>query len=95
MQITREQIEHIASLARLKLTEEEIKSLTGEMSDIISFADTLNELETTGIEPTTHAIFVSNVFRDDVAAPSYPTGEILKNAPRKDETAVLVPNIIE
>jgi aspartyl-tRNA(Asn)/glutamyl-tRNA(Gln) amidotransferase subunit C len=95
MQISIEQIEHIASLARLKLTEEEKQNLPGEMSDIISFADTLNELDTTGIEPTTHAIFVSNVFREDEWAPSYQTSDILRNAPRKDKTSVVVPNIIE
>lgn len=95
MQIKKEQIEHIASLARLKLTEEEKQNLTEEMSNIISFADTLNELDTGAIEPTTHAIFVSNVFREDEYVPSYKTEDILKNAPRKDQTSVVVPNIIE
>ncbi|MDK2933193.1 MAG: aspartyl-tRNA(Asn)/glutamyl-tRNA(Gln) amidotransferase subunit [Clostridiales bacterium] len=65
MKITREQVEHVANLARLNLTEEEKERLTSEMESIIAFADKLNELDTSEVEPTAHAIPIQNVFRED------------------------------
>lgn len=95
MKITREQIEHVANLARLSLTEEEKEKLTREMVEIIGFADKLNELDTGGIEPTAHAIPIVNVFRKDETAPSYDRDNILANAPSQDEGCFKVPKIVE
>ena len=66
MNITREQVEHVAKLARLSLTEEEISRLQSEMGGMIAFADQLNELDVESVSPTTHAVPMQNVFRQDV-----------------------------
>lgn len=95
MKITKEQVEHVAGLARLNLTEEEKEKLTVEMENLIVFADKLNELDTTGIEPTAHAIPMNNVFRDDVVEPSYPREKILANAPSQEDGCLKVPKIVE
>ena len=62
MKITREQVEHVALLARLKLDEAEIATFTGQMDAILAYADKLNQLDTTGIVPTSHAVPMENVF---------------------------------
>ncbi|MDK2799468.1 MAG: aspartyl-tRNA(Asn)/glutamyl-tRNA(Gln) amidotransferase subunit [Clostridiales bacterium] len=95
MKITREQVEHVANLARLNLTEEEKERLTSEMESIIAFADKLNELDTSEVEPTAHAIPIQNVFREDVVEPSYDRGKILQNAPSQEKGCFKVPNIVE
>jgi aspartyl-tRNA(Asn)/glutamyl-tRNA(Gln) amidotransferase subunit C len=95
MKITREQVEHVANLARLNLTEEEKERLTSEMESIIAFADKLNELDTSEVEPTAHAIPIQNVFREDVVEPSYDREKILQNAPSQENGCFKVPNIVE
>ena len=95
MKITREQVEHVAKLSRLNLTEEEINRLTVEMEHIIAFADKLNELDTDGVEPTAHAIPIQNVFREDIVGPSFPREQILANAPAQEDGCFKVPKIVE
>ena len=92
--IDKEQVEYIAKLARLAVTPEESEKLAVEMAAIIDFADKLNSLDTTGVEPTTHAIPVYNGFRQDVRKESYPREEILANAAVKDDSAFLVPKVM-
>ena len=95
MNITKEQVKHVAKLARLNLTEEEKERLTGEMENIIAFADKLNELDTTGVEPTAHVIPIQNIFREDVVKPSYEREKILGNAPSQEDGCFLVPQVVE
>ncbi|WHH59287.1 Asp-tRNA(Asn)/Glu-tRNA(Gln) amidotransferase subunit GatC [Petroclostridium sp. X23] len=95
MKITKEQVEHVANLARLTLTEEEKERLTVEMENIIAFADKLNELDTTGVEPTAHAIPIQNVFREDVVETSFDREKILQNAPSQEDGCFKVPKIVE
>ncbi len=95
VKITKEQVEHVAKLARLNLTEAEKERLTGEMENIIAFADKLNELDTSGIEPTAHVIPIQNVFREDVVKPSFDREKILANAPTKEDGCYKVPKIVE
>ncbi|MBZ4646779.1 MAG: glutamyl-tRNA(Gln) and/or aspartyl-tRNA(Asn) amidotransferase, subunit [Clostridia bacterium] len=95
MKITKEQVEHVANLARLNLTEDEKERLTGEMENIIAFADKLNELDTSGVEPTAHAIPIQNVFREDIVGPSYDREKILANAPSREDGCFKVPKIVE
>ena len=66
MEITKETVTHIANLAKIKLTDAETNRLAAEMAKIVGFADKLAELEIAGVEPTTHAVKVQNVLRDDV-----------------------------
>jgi aspartyl-tRNA(Asn)/glutamyl-tRNA(Gln) amidotransferase subunit C len=88
-------IDHLASLARLALTEEE-KSLYGsQLENILQYMETLNELETSGIDPTAHVVSISNVMREDTAKPCLGRTDALKNAPDRTDAFYRVPKIIE
>ena len=93
MKVTAEQIKHVAELARLKLTDEEIESLG--MEAVIEFANKLSELDAEQIAPTNHVSDIYNVFREDEIVPSYDRDDILKNAPAKARGCVLVPKVVE
>jgi aspartyl-tRNA(Asn)/glutamyl-tRNA(Gln) amidotransferase subunit C len=95
MKITKETIEHVANLARLNLTELEKEKLTTEMESIISYVDKLNELDTTGIEPSSHVLPIQNVFREDIIIDSYDREKILANAPQKEDGCFKVPKVVE
>lgn len=88
-------VEYVARLARMSLTEEEKKLFSRQMGDIIHHLDKLNELDTTGIEPTSHVIEQKNVFREDKAEASLPREEILAGAPDGTEEYFQVPKVIE
>ena len=95
MKITRADVEHVAKLARLELTEEETTTFTGQMDAILAYVDKLNELDTTGIVPTAHAVPMENAFREDVATPSIGIDNALANAPSRVEGFFRVPTVIE
>ncbi len=95
MKITKDTIEHIANLARLKLTESEKNRLTLDMEKILSYVDKLNELDTSDVKPTNHVSPVNNVFREDQSVPSYDRDKILMNAPSKEDGCFKVPRIVE
>ncbi len=95
MSITTTDIEYVAKLARLNLTDEEKNKLTKKMGDVIDFANKLNELDTTGIEPTAHVLPIHNVFREDIVQQSMDRDKILENAPQKKDGAFLVPKVVE
>jgi aspartyl-tRNA(Asn)/glutamyl-tRNA(Gln) amidotransferase subunit C len=95
MNITREEIEHIALLARLSLSEEEKDLFGPQLSSILEYMEKLNELDTKDIEPTSHVLSLSNVMRDDMPAPSLPREEALMNAPSGTDKFYRVPKIIE
>lgn len=95
MKITKEEVLHVAKLARLNLSEEETEKLQSDMESIIEFANTLNELDTEGVLPTAHARPMSNAFREDVVKESYDRDEILKNAPESEDGGFAVPKVVE
>lgn len=95
MSITRTEIEHVARLARLNLSETEKDLFTSQMGAILTYVETLNSLDTEGIVPTAHAVPVENAFRDDVAQPSIGIDRALANAPARAETCFRVPPVIE
>jgi len=95
MKISMEQVEHVAKLARLHLSEEEKREMSEKLSQILSYMDKLNELETDQIPPTSHVIEVKNVFRDDEVLPSLPVEEALQNAPDRVNGYFRVPRVIE
>lgn len=95
MKITRQEVEHVATLARLKLDEEEIATFTGQMDAILSYVDKLSELNTDGIIPTAHAVPMENAFRADEIRPSLGAESALANAPESAEGFFRVPQIIE
>jgi len=93
--ITKEQVEHVAELSRLTFSEEEIDAFTKVLADIIDFAEQLNELDTDGIEETTHVLDMSNVLREDEIRDSLSREDALRNAPEQRDGQVLVPKVIE
>lgn len=95
MSITRTEIEHVARLARLALSESEKDLFTGQMSAILSYVETLNELDTDGISPTSHAVPMENAFRTDTVQPSIGLDKALLNAPDRVDTLFRVPPVIE
>lgn len=92
--ITREEVRHVATLARLDLSEFEEERLTGQMNRILDYVDKLNELETGSVPATTHAIQLQNVFRPDGVRPSLDRKEALGNAPEADGVNFTVPKVI-
>jgi aspartyl-tRNA(Asn)/glutamyl-tRNA(Gln) amidotransferase subunit C len=88
-------IDHLARLARLSLKEEEKPLYREQLLGILRYMETLNELDTTGIEPTSHVISISNVMREDSARPSLDREEALRNAPDRTDAFYRVPKIIE
>jgi aspartyl-tRNA(Asn)/glutamyl-tRNA(Gln) amidotransferase subunit C len=95
MRITRKEVEHVALLARLNLAEEELETFTGQMDAILAYVDKLNELDTDGIVPTSHAVPMENAFRADEVRPSIGTDNALANAPDRIEGFFRVPKVIE
>ncbi len=95
MKITKEEVAHVAKLARLELTEEEQATFTGQMDAILAYVDKLNELDTTGIIPTAHAVPMENAFREDLVVPSIGVDNALANAPDRVEGFFRVPKVIE
>ena len=92
--LTRSDVEHVAHLARLGLTPEELDRLQGEMNHILDQYATLAELDTDHIPPTAQVIELENILRDDVARPSMPPEAVLANAPERDGDAFVVPAIL-
>lgn len=95
MRISKEDIEHIASLGRLHLTEREKELFGSQLSSILGYMEKLNELDTTDVAPTSHILPLSNVMRDDVPGPSIPREDALMNAPDHTDKFFRVPKIIE
>lgn len=95
MKITREDIEHIALLARLSLTDEEKETFGSQLGSILDYMEKLNELDTGSVPPTSHVLSLHDVMRDDLPGPSIPRDDALSNAPSHTEKFYRVPKIIE
>lgn len=95
MSVTIDQVRYIASLARLRFTEEEEKRLADEMNEILGYVEKLNELDTTGVPPMSHVIDLKNVVREDVVETRISRDEALKNAPDADSAYIRAPKVIE
>jgi aspartyl-tRNA(Asn)/glutamyl-tRNA(Gln) amidotransferase subunit C len=93
--ITREDVEHVAELARLELTAAEKEQFIAQLNDILSYFEKLNELDTSEVEPTSQVLPTSNVFRDDAVQPSLDRATVLQNAPEESHFFFKVPRIIE
>ena len=90
--IDRDQVLHVARLARLKLTDEEIERMAGELSGILEHVDRISELDLDGVEPTSHVIALENVLRPDEPRPSLPRERALENAPDATGDGFRVPS---
>jgi aspartyl-tRNA(Asn)/glutamyl-tRNA(Gln) amidotransferase subunit C len=95
MKLSREEVLHIARLARLGLTEEDVERFREQLSNILENFEVLKEVESEGVPPTTHAVPLQNVLREDEVAPSLPQDEVLANAPRQEEGHFKVRAVLE
>ena len=95
MKITQADVEHVARLARLELSGEEVETFTGQMDAILSYVEQLNALDTASVTPTSHAVPMENAFRDDVTRPSIGVDNALANAPDRIDGFFRVPKVIE
>ena len=95
VEITQQDVEKVAQLARLALTASEKETFAKQLSQILSHVDQLNQYDTTGIEPTATVMGQVNVFREDVVRPSLPGEKALANAPERESDGFVVPKIIE
>ena len=93
--LSKEEIEHIAMLARLSLTEEEKELFGAQLSSILDYMEKLNELDTEHIEPTSHVLSLSNIMREDTPRDSIPREDALSNAPDRTDKFYRVPKIID
>ena len=94
MSLTRQDVEKVSLLARLKLSEGELDRLTSELGQIVGYIEQLGELNTDDVEPMAHAVETTNVFRADEVRPSIDRAAALANAPRHDDECYLVPAVL-
>jgi aspartyl-tRNA(Asn)/glutamyl-tRNA(Gln) amidotransferase subunit C len=95
MSITLKDVEHVANLARLELTDAEKAQFTDQLNAILKYAEKLNELDTENVEPTSHVLPITNVMRDDVRKDSLPIEKVLLNAPDEEDGQIKVPAVLE
>lgn len=95
MSIQVNDVEHVAKLARLNLTEEERETFTGQLNAILQYAEKLNELDTEQVEPTTHVLHLSNVMREDEVKESLSQEKVFRNAPDEEDGQFKVPAVLE
>lgn len=93
--ISDETIEYVGILAKLELSEEEKEQAKKDMANMLDYIDTLNELDTSGVEPMSHVFPVNNVFREDVVTNEDDREEILTNAPEAKDGAFVVPKTFD
>lgn len=88
-------VQHVATLSRLALSEEELKLFQTQLSNILEYIDKLKALDTRNVEPLSHPLGLRNVFREDEVKPSAPRDEALSNAPAKTDEAYKVPVVVD
>ncbi|MEX2091379.1 MAG: Asp-tRNA(Asn)/Glu-tRNA(Gln) amidotransferase subunit GatC [Pirellulales bacterium] len=94
MAITRQDVEKVALLARLQLSDAELATMSEQLAQIVGYVDHLAQVDTDGVEPMAHAIEQLNVFRADTVTMSLPREEALSNAPHHDSRGYLVPAVL-
>ena len=94
MTITKDDVMYVANLARLTLDESSVDKFAGQMSKILEYVDTLNQVDTTGVAPTANAVSLNNAFREDENKPHLDSDKALANAPNKEDGFFIVPKVI-
>jgi aspartyl-tRNA(Asn)/glutamyl-tRNA(Gln) amidotransferase subunit C len=94
MAVTIKDVEHIAKLAKLEFTEAEKEKFTHQLNQILEYVEQMNKLDTSNVEPLSHVIELSNIFRDDEVKQGVDSEEALKNAPSRTEKFFKVPKVI-
>ncbi len=95
MNISKEEIKHLANLSKLEFTEEEIVKLQKDLEEIVGFAESLNEIDTDNIVERSHILDKKNVFRKDIVEPSFERKDMLKNAITKEAGCISVPKVVK
>ena len=95
MKLTAEDVRHIALLARVGMTDEEVDRMRDQLSNILENFDVLSQVDTDDVEPTGHSVNVSSVMREDVSRPSSPIEEVLANAPDREDDEIKVRAVLE
>lgn len=95
MKVSKKEVEHIADLSRLAIPENQMDKLTDQFNEILGYADILEKIDTTGIEPTPYVLPVNNQFREDVVVEGVSHEEALKNAPEVSNGGFKVPKVID
>ena len=95
MALSREQVERVAELARLGLSDDEIDRFQQQLSQVLGHMQALDTVDTSAIPPTAQVIPLSSVMRDDVVRPSLPVEDVLRNAPRREGDFIKVPPVLE
>jgi aspartyl-tRNA(Asn)/glutamyl-tRNA(Gln) amidotransferase subunit C len=95
MKISREEVLHIARLARVALSEEEVDRFSEQLSNLLEHFEVLQQVDTENVPPTAQSVALHDVMREDKVRPSYPPDEILANAPRRDEDCFRVKPVLE
>ncbi len=94
MALSNQEVRHVALLARLALSDEQVEKLQGELNSILDHIDQISQLDLEGVEPTTHSIPVVNSWREDVVVPGLDRETALMNAPEREDGAFLIPRIV-
>lgn len=94
MKITKEEVLHVAHLARLEIDEVSIEKFAGQIGDILEYVDQLKQLDTKGVQPTSHALALTNAFREDVETQHLPREVSLANSPEQEDGNFLVPKVV-
>lgn len=95
MKITEELVDYVSVLSRLKLDDGERAEMAGELEKIVTYMETLERVDTDGVEPMSHVLPIANVLRPDVVEPSFDREALLKGAPKRDAETFLVPRAVE
>lgn len=95
MELTREEVQHIASLCRIRLTAEDVERSRSQLSHILEVFQSLQRVDTSGVEPTGHAVELHSVMREDTPRPSLERDEVLRNAPRREGDFFRVRAVLE
>lgn len=95
MKVTKEDLENVAVLSRLRIPEDQQQKYMQQMDSILTYMDNLSEVDTTDVKPTTYALPMQNAFREDVVRPSLDREAALQNAPLRDNGYFKVPKVLE
>ena len=95
MALTKDEVQHIAALCRIGVTDEELELMAGQLSQVLEMFQTLQGLDTDGVEPTAHSISLDTVLREDQAADSDPVESVLANAPVSENDLIRVKAVLE
>lgn len=95
MNVSKEEVLHIANLSKLYVPNEKLEKYTKDLSNVVEFANTLSEVSIEDIKPTNHILDIKNVFRKDEVEPSYEREKILENAPEAQGGCISVPKVVE